>query len=80
MLEVLGRSIAEELEGVAALNEREALGEEAFQLDGADLSLPDRAPMDLGLATLPSIIPYGSDRNRTSPIAFTADSLAARAS
>ncbi len=37
LLEVLGGRIAEELEGVAALDKREALGEEAFQLDGADL-------------------------------------------
>jgi len=37
LLEVLGRAVPEELAGVAALDEREALGEEAFQLDGADL-------------------------------------------
>ena len=45
----------------------------------ADVSLPDRGPMDLGLAKLPSIIPYDSDRNRTAPVAFTGDKFEFRA-
>ena len=49
------------------------------RLDQADVSLPDRGPMDLGLAKLPSIIPYDSDRNRTAPVAFTGDKFEFRA-
>ena len=35
--------------------------------------------MDLGLAKLPDIIPFDSDRNRTSPVAFTGDKFEFRA-
>ena len=56
-----------------------ALTELLSRLDQADVSLPDRGPMDLGLAKLPSIIPYDSDRNRTAPVAFTGDKFEFRA-
>ena len=41
------------------------------RLNQADVSLPERGLMDLGLMKLPSIIPFDNDRNRTSPVAFT---------
>ena len=41
------------------------------RLNQADISLPERGLMDLGLMKLPSIIPFDNDRNRTSPVAFT---------
>ncbi len=49
------------------------------RLDNADVSLPERGVMDLGLAKLPDIIPFDSDRNRTSPVAFTGDKFEFRA-
>ncbi|MBR1673085.1 MAG: glutamine synthetase III [Fretibacterium sp.] len=49
------------------------------RLDQADVSLPSREVMDLGLTKLPSIIPDASDRNRTSPVAFTGDKFEFRA-
>ena len=41
------------------------------RLNQADVSLPERGLMDLGLMKLASIIPFDNDRNRTSPVAFT---------
>ena len=41
------------------------------RLNQADVSLPEKGLMDLGLMKLPSIIPFDNDRNRTSPVAFT---------
>ncbi|MBQ7221416.1 MAG: glutamine synthetase III [Synergistaceae bacterium] len=41
--------------------------------------LPEKGVMDLGLAKLPEIIPFDSDRNRTSPVAFTGDKFEFRA-
>ena len=49
------------------------------RLDNYDVSLPERGVMDLGLAKLPDIIPFDSDRNRTSPVAFTGDKFEFRA-
>ena len=49
------------------------------RLDNSDVSLPEKGVMDLGLAKLPDIIPYDSDRNRTSPVAFTGDKFEFRA-
>ncbi|MBR0168243.1 MAG: glutamine synthetase III [Synergistaceae bacterium] len=49
------------------------------RLDDADVSLPEKKAMDLGIAKLPDIIPYDSDRNRTSPVAFTGDKFEFRA-
>ena len=49
------------------------------RLDSADVSLPEKGVMDLGLAKLPDIIPIDSDRNRTSPVAFTGDKFEFRA-
>lgn len=49
------------------------------RLDQADIVLPEKGVMDLGLAKLPSIIPFDSDRNRTSPVAFTGDKFEFRA-
>lgn len=49
------------------------------QLEGQDVSMPSQGVMDLGLTKLPDIIPFDSDRNRTSPIAFTGDKFEFRA-
>ena len=49
------------------------------RLDSEDVSLPEAKAMDLGLAKLPEIIPFDSDRNRTSPVAFTGDKFEFRA-
>ena len=49
------------------------------RLDNSDVSLPEKSVMDLGLAKLPDIIPFDSDRNRTSPVAFTGDKFEFRA-
>ena len=49
------------------------------RLDNEDVSLPEAKAMDLGLAKLPEIIPFDSDRNRTSPVAFTGDKFEFRA-
>ncbi len=49
------------------------------RLDNSDVSLPEKGIMDLGLAKLPDIIPFDSDRNRTSPVAFTGDKFEFRA-
>ncbi|MBQ6775133.1 MAG: glutamine synthetase III [Synergistaceae bacterium] len=49
------------------------------RLDSADVSLPEKGVMDLGLTKLPDIIPFDSDRNRTSPVAFTGDKFEFRA-
>lgn len=49
------------------------------RLDNSDASLPEKGVMDLGLAKLPDIIPFDSDRNRTSPVAFTGDKFEFRA-
>lgn len=49
------------------------------RLDNSDVSLPEKEVMDLGLAKLPDIIPFDSDRNRTSPVAFTGDKFEFRA-
>lgn len=56
-----------------------ALTDLIHRLDNSDVSLPEHGPMSLGLAKLPDIIPYDSDRNRTSPIAFTGDKIEFRA-
>lgn len=42
-------------------------------------SMPEHSVIDLGLTKLPDIIPFDSDRNRTSPIAFTGDKFEFRA-
>ena len=49
------------------------------RLDDHDASLPASGIMDTGLTKLPSIIQFDSDRNRTSPIAFTGDKFEFRA-
>lgn len=56
-----------------------ALTDLIHRLDNSDVSLPEHGPMSLGLAKLPDIIPYDSDRNRTSPVAFTGDKFEFRA-
>ena len=56
-----------------------ALTDLIHRLDNADVSLPEKGVMDLGLAKLPDIIPFDSDRNRTSPVAFTGDKFEFRA-
>ena len=44
-----------------------------------DTSLPEKDTLNLGLSKLPDIIPFDSDRNRTSPVAFTGDKFEFRA-
>lgn len=44
-----------------------------------DASLPEKGTLDLGLSKLPDIIQFDSDRNRTSPVAFTGDKFEFRA-
>ena len=56
-----------------------ALTDLIHRLGNSDVSLPEKGFMSLGLAKLPDIIPYDSDRNRTSPIAFTGDKFEFRA-
>jgi glutamine synthetase len=57
----------------------QALTDLLSQLDRADLKLPDREQLDIGLSKLPALTPYDCDRNRTSPIAFTGDKFEFRA-
>jgi glutamine synthetase len=57
----------------------QTLTELLTQLDKADLKLPDKEMLDIGLSKLPSLTPYDCDRNRTSPIAFTGDKFEFRA-
>ena len=56
-----------------------ALTDLIHRLKNSDVSMPERGVIDLGLAKLPDIIPFDSDRNRTSPIAFTGDKFEFRA-
>ncbi|MBQ9903315.1 MAG: glutamine synthetase III [Synergistaceae bacterium] len=56
-----------------------ALTDLIHRLDNSDVSLPEKGVMDLGLSKLPDIIPFDSDRNRTSPVAFTGDKFEFRA-
>ncbi len=49
------------------------------RLDNSDATLPEKENLNLGLAKLPDIIPFDSDRNRTSPVAFTGDKFEFRA-
>lgn len=56
-----------------------ALTDLIAKLGSSDVAMPERQAVDLGLAKLPEIIPYDSDRNRTSPIAFTGDKFEFRA-
>ncbi|GHS95803.1 glutamine synthetase [Synergistales bacterium] len=57
----------------------QALTELLKQLDKADLKIPDKDQLDIGLSKLPTLTPYDCDRNRTSPIAFTGDKFEFRA-
>ncbi|MDR2175825.1 MAG: glutamine synthetase III [Synergistaceae bacterium] len=57
----------------------QTLTELLSQLDKADLKLPDKEQLDIGLSKLPTLTPYDCDRNRTSPIAFTGDKFEFRA-
>ena len=56
-----------------------ALMDLIHRLKSSDVSMPEKRVMDLGLAKLPEIIPFDSDRNRTSPVAFTGDKFEFRA-
>lgn len=49
------------------------------QLDKNHTTLPERGTMDIGIPKLPPLKPYDSDRNRTSPVAFTGDKFEFRA-
>ncbi|MEG1799701.1 MAG: glutamine synthetase type III, partial [Synergistaceae bacterium] len=44
-----------------------------------DEDLPAKNMLDLGLSKLPEIVAYDSDRNRTSPLAFTGNKFEFRA-
>lgn len=46
---------------------------------GKNEDMPEHSLLDLGLDKLPTIIAYDSDRNRTSPIAFTGNKFEFRA-
>lgn len=46
---------------------------------GKSEDLPEKSLLDIGLDKLPTIIAYDSDRNRTSPIAFTGNKFEFRA-
>ena len=57
-----------------------ALTKLIHSLDTPDASfMPEKGVLDLGLAKLPDIIQFDSDRNRTSPVAFTGDKFEFRA-
>ena len=56
-----------------------ALTDLLHRLDNSDVSLPDKSIMETGLTKIPSIVQYDSDRNRTSPVAFTGDKFEFRA-
>ena len=46
---------------------------------GSDVASPDKNTLNLGLPKLPDIVAFDSDRNRTSPIAFTGNKFEFRA-
>lgn len=46
---------------------------------GSDIASPDKNTLNLGLPKLPDIVAFDSDRNRTSPIAFTGNKFEFRA-
>ncbi len=56
-----------------------ALTDLLHRIENADVSMPTKSTMDLGLTKLPSITAFDSDRNRTSPVAFTGDKFEFRA-
>jgi len=53
----------------------EALSNMFKDLEGGHTDSKKNATLDLGLAKLAKITPYDSDRNRTSPVAFTGDKV-----
>ena len=56
-----------------------ALTDLLHRIKNADVSMPAQGIMDLGLTQLPLINSFDSDRNRTSPVAFTGDKFEFRA-
>lgn len=52
---------------------------EAIEKEGSSKDMPAKNKIDLGLPKLPEIVAYDSDRNRTSPLAFTGDKFEFRA-
>ena len=51
----------------------------AIESEGQSEDLPAKNKIDLGLPKLPEILAFDSDRNRTSPLAFTGDKFEFRA-
>lgn len=47
--------------------------------EGGEKDLPCKSTVDLGLVKLPEIVAFDSDRNRTSPVAFTGNKFEFRA-
>lgn len=47
--------------------------------NGSEKGVPGKSKLDLGLARLPDLAAYDSDRNRTSPLAFTGNKFEFRA-
>lgn len=56
-----------------------ALTDLIHRLDNFDVSMPENNIIDLGLSRIADITAFASDRNRTSPIAFTGDKFEFRA-
>lgn len=52
---------------------------EEIEEQGSSEDMPAKETLDLGLTKLPEIIAYDSDRNRTSPLAFTGNKFEFRA-
>ena len=52
---------------------------ETIENEGSSEDMPAKNKIDLGLPKLPEIVAYDSDRNRTSPLAFTGDKFEFRA-
>lgn len=57
----------------------QTLTELLMRLDKSGLTMPDKGQLNIGLSKLPELTPFDSDRNRTSPIAFTGDKFEFRA-
>ncbi|MEG1641482.1 MAG: glutamine synthetase III [Synergistaceae bacterium] len=51
----------------------------ALEDEGSSEDMPAKSTLDLGLPKLPEIVAYDSDRNRTSPLAFTGNKFEFRA-
>ncbi|MCL1875032.1 MAG: glutamine synthetase III [Synergistaceae bacterium] len=57
----------------------QTLTELLMRIDKSGLTMPEKGQLNIGLSKLPELTPFDSDRNRTSPIAFTGDKFEFRA-